>query len=126
MTSGRFQPRNSRSIKISNEQVFEILDKYFNQNYTQGRLAREYGVNKETIGRYIRRESRTQVPMPANEDPMAILQRAYALQESLKLGNAPVVKAEKEINRFMDVKRGAAYGAVNFQGDSDDSIPSKD
>jgi len=107
MNSGRFQRGNNRSTKITNEQVFEILDKYRNHGYTQGKLAREYGVNRETIGRYIRGESRNQIPMPppVAKDPMEVFQRLMALQEQLNQATGePPPDADELLKQLGDSK----------------------
>jgi len=87
----KFQAGNSRARKLTNEQVFEIRDKYHNLRMTQAALAREYGVVPETIGRLVRGLSHLNVvmPPPVQKDPEAILQRLLALQESLKQSAQP-------------------------------------
>jgi hypothetical protein len=63
---GKFTHGNSKASKLTNEQVFEIREKYFREeeDYTQGRLSREYHVTVGTIGRIVNGLSRQNVPMP--------------------------------------------------------------
>lgn len=75
----KFAPGNSRAARVSNEQVLEIRRLYHDEGWTQGRLAREFGLNINTIGRMVRGESRQRVPMPT-DSPSEIAARMAKLQ----------------------------------------------
>jgi len=45
-------------LKLTNQQVKEIRDRYFKGKITQEKLAKEYGVAYQTISRIVRGESR--------------------------------------------------------------------
>jgi transposase-like protein len=76
----QFQPGNTRSAKLSNEEVLEMRRRY-GEGQSQAQLARHYGVNVNTVGRIVRGESRQRVPMPV-DPPDVIAARLAALQES--------------------------------------------
>ena len=107
-----FRQGHSHSKKLSNEQVWEIKDKYFNRGYTQAALCREYGVVRETIGRIVRGESRQNVGKPEapKEDPMAVFNRLMVLQEGLRQAKET---PEEKINKQMQDE-------LNKLGDSDE------
>ena len=50
----KFSRHNSRASKLTAEQVVEIRNKYWKENWTQARLARFYGVTEGTVGRIVR------------------------------------------------------------------------
>lgn len=55
----KYEPR--KSVKLSDEEVVEILRLYHDEKWTQGALARKFNVSAGTIGRYVRGESRQDV-----------------------------------------------------------------
>ena len=109
--SPRFEPGNTKATQVTDAQVYEIKDKYLNQGYTQGRLAREYGLSINTIGRYVRGESRQKVTPPAptltSEELQAIAENALRIQEEL---TRKPVRVDKDLGKFLDNDRAAEYG----------------
>jgi len=116
----QFQPGNTKSTKLTNEQVLDIRLKYQDEGWTQAQLARHFGVNVNTVGRIVRGETRQRVPMPT--DPHEMARRLMALQEEenrrtqerlTKETQAHYdqhIKPERELDRFVDDSVLSKYG----------------
>jgi hypothetical protein len=78
----RFAPGNSKAAKLTNEQILEMRQKYEGGEYSQGRLAREFGISVNHVGRIVRGESRQSVPLISAEDAGASFERLQALLNS--------------------------------------------
>lgn len=63
---------NPRAAKLSNEQVFEMRSLYNTGEWSQGALARRFGVAINTVGGIVRGETRQAVPMPVNGTDKAL------------------------------------------------------
>lgn len=64
-TSGKFTAGHRRSAKLTPEQVLELRTLYSEHNWSQGRLARHYGISVGQVGRIVRGEQwqeYTQIP----------------------------------------------------------------
>ena len=88
-----FRPGNTRNAKLMPADVLEIRELYWQQNWTQGALARRYHVNVMTIGRIVRGETWQHLGgvgyhAAATEAPVE--QRLYeAAEDQHALGAAP-------------------------------------
>lgn len=106
----RFVRGNSKAAKLTNEQVFEILDKYWNHDQSQASLSREYGVVPETIGRICRGDSRKNIPTPtkapSQSDHEAMIARLLKVQEAV---------TPKKIQITPDVIAGESTGLEKLQ-----------
>ena len=60
--TAKFARNNAASSKLLPGQVMEIRHKYKNEGWSQGALARAYGVSGNQIGRIVRRESWQNLP----------------------------------------------------------------
>ena len=117
----QFQRGNTRAAKLSNLDVLELRQKYFDEGWSQAALSRHYGVNINTVGRIVRGESRQSVPMPS-EDPATIRQRLLELQERVnaeardKLNAAiaadPITKSRIVEEEFVDWAAAGKYGVI--------------
>jgi len=121
---GKFNRGNQASVKLSNEEVLELRERYFEGGWSQGRLAREYQVSVNTVGRIVRGESRQRVPMSLpEEDHTAIQARLLAIQEeedrkrlgrleeAIQKSYTKEVKPEKDLDRLMNWEAAERYGA---------------
>ena len=116
----KFTPGNTRAARISNEQVLELRRLYFDENWSQARLARHYQVNVNTIGRIVRGESRQRVPMPSAK-PEEIAERLLALQRqhdqevlerlNQAIAKEPATLAKEAETSLMDWAAADKYGA---------------
>lgn len=81
----KFRKSNTRSAKLTGEQVLELRQRYI-AGATQGELARAYGISIGQIGRIVRGESwqdKAQVedPQPIRDAAAESLARLRAMQE---------------------------------------------
>jgi len=111
---GKFSQNN---LKLTNGDVYAIREKYATGNYSYGRLAREYGVVSETIGRIVRQETRNRVAVPIEKvDVEEMAERFRQLQmklnsEAQKLPIAKEIAASKQLDSLLDPDRAAKFGA---------------
>lgn len=96
----KFEARNTRSAKLTAGQVIDMRHKYAHLRYTQGRLAREYGLSVVQVGRILRGESWQGLPIePTSEEIAASARRVFeSLDQPIK-GPALVDKMMEEANR---------------------------
>lgn len=96
----KFTERNTRSAKLTASQVQEMRSKYAQGGYTQGRLAREYGISVIQAGRILRRESwHTLANEPSQDEIAASLARLQKELGTPPNGPALVDKMLDEANR---------------------------
>ena len=111
---GKFDQGNSKAAKLTNEEVWQIKERYAKGDCTQASLCREYKVSKETIGRIIRGETRQGVPDPKREPtPEELNAQAAAFYARLNKQAASLpVAAERKADRMLDQlsDRARAYG----------------
>lgn len=99
---GKFVQGHKRSAKLNPEQVLEIRRLYAEENWTQGRLAREFKMSVGQIGRIVRGEQwgeYTQIPTeqeiyhsmvtspPPADEVSASLERLKALMKTEETRN---------------------------------------
>lgn len=118
----KFQPGNTRGGKLSNEQVFELRQKYASGRFTQAQLCREYGLHINTIGKILRGESYQRVPLPADppetiRDRLMVLQEHVNQQSTERLTDAiqkeydATVKPKRTLDRFINREAAEQFGA---------------
>lgn len=87
----RFFPMgNSKAGKLTRTQVIDIRVKYHQEEWSQGRLARYFGVTIGTIGRIVRGETWQTVQHPASA------RAAYQDESHIPLTDEQLSKAAKE------------------------------
>jgi plasmid maintenance system antidote protein VapI len=106
----KFTQGNARAAKLSNEDVMDMRQKFFDEGWSQAKLARHYQVHINTVGRIVRGESRQRVPM-MTETPEVISNRVWELQQQInreaeeKLKSAmlkdPAIKSQVEEDKFI-------------------------
>ena len=102
----KFVRGNSRAAVLTAEMVREIRHKYTNLNYSQGRLARDYQVNVNTIGRIVRWETWQEVPAepppePTPADTQFMMER---ILKRLTDGADPTIRAEHDLKNLKERK----------------------
>lgn len=114
----RFTRGNSRAAKLTDAQVLDIREKYFRHGYSQNRLAREYQVVPQTIGRIVNGLSRQNL----TAHPADIASKAAASEERMKvllntlnetaegLPIAGEIRAEQQLDSLVSPKA-RTYGA---------------
>ena len=120
----KFTAGNSRAAKLSNEQVLEMRSLYTTEGWTQGTLARKFGVSVNTVGAIVRGETRQNVPMPVRpEDIVKSLQRLEESQGAKVLDKlrqdvaaVPELRASRNLKKLTDPKGAEKFG-VTDKGD---------
>lgn len=98
--TGKFTPGHKRAAKLTALEVIAIREKYWQQGYTQGQLAREYHVGTAQIGKIVRGEAWQDlggVGYHTNAEEAPAEQRLReSAEDTLILQSAPTV-SEQEV-----------------------------
>jgi transcriptional regulator with XRE-family HTH domain len=90
---GTFRRGHTRNAKLSPAEVLEIRELYHQQNWTQGALARRFGMSIVSIGRIVRGESFVHYGGPGYhigaDEPPAEQKLHEAAEDKIALGGAP-------------------------------------
>jgi hypothetical protein len=79
----KFPQKNNRAAKLAPTDVLSIRRKYESGAWSQGQLARDYGVSLNTIGKIVRYEAWHDLVPPASAEGLAeMAQRMLKVQES--------------------------------------------
>lgn len=89
----KFRQGNVQGKKLTPSKVYEMRQRFFEQGWTQGALAREYGVSVGQVGRITRGESWQQYQMP--EDPSVEMHEQALAARSEDIHQIPL-SAERE------------------------------
>lgn len=109
---GKFRRFHTQASILTAEQVLEIRERYWQQNWTQGALARHYGVAVGTIGRIVRGESWQGLGGPgtheaATEKPaaQALLEAAEdrIIEQSISHGSSSDAAAAASLKKLLEM-----------------------
>lgn len=97
--NSKFGSRNTKSAKLTATAVMDMRESYASGTCTQGDLARKYRISGVQVGRILRGESWTSLPLPGSPDSLEEqAARVFARQDALreeKLSGQEEEKKEK-------------------------------
>jgi hypothetical protein len=128
----KFPLKNSRAAKLDAASVLSIRRKYESGAWSQGQLARDYGVSLNTIGKIVRYEAWHDLVPPASAEGLAeMAQRMLKVQESTDaLARVEQAIAEKDplgptfaAEALKELSPGAAQLFRQLKGEADERGP---